>query len=1157
MCLASRSPMNADRNLLFGILAFQNNFIDRQALLAAFDRWTTDKNKPLGDILVEMGKLDVRYRELLDGLVAAHLEQHGNEPEKSLAAVSSLGSVRNDLEQLADPDVEATLDHVTAARDAFDPYATVTPSAGASSSAGSRFTILRPHAKGGLGQVSVARDEELNREVAFKEIQAQYADNAVSRSRFLLEAEVTGSLEHPGIVPVYGLGQYGNGRPFYAMRFIQGDSLQAAIKRFHDADQTKRDSGEQSLELRKLLGRFIDVCNAIEYAHSRRVLHRDLKPGNIMLGKYGETLVVDWGLAKPIGHRDSPGESDERTLQPASGSDSSHTQMGSAIGTPQFMSPEQAEGRLDELGPPTDVYSLGATLYCLLTGRPPFAAADALAILGQVVKGDFPAPRTVKPDVPAALQAICLKSMALKPDDRYSSARALADDIERWIADEPVSAYRDSFNRRFFRWRRSHKTLVGATTTAIAVLLIGGVIASAIGRKANERTRMLAMVDALMSANTTEVPRILEELAPYREIVRGRLVAACDAAAPDSTHRLHAGLALVVDDPFQVEYLRAHLLAVTPSQFPIVRDALAPYHAAIVQPLWEIASDTHQEAQRRFQAACALATYAPDDKRWNLIRTVVANRLVTLEASELVAWREFLRPARKQLLEPLAAIYRKTAEREQARIYATETLAEYAADQPRFLVDLLADAEPFQFPVIFAKLTAHHEQAVALVEAELVMIIDEDASEEQKERMAKRQANAAVTLYRLDVAEKVWLRLAFSPDPRMRSYFIHWVSPLGGDPRPLVRRVLMDEEPDVTIRRALVQCLGEFNDVQLSADERQLLIEKLLDVYEREPDPGLHGAAEWLLRKWEQSAKLQELVDKLRSNEVQLAPCLVRDDRKWFVNTRGQTMVILDADEFSMGSTESEPDRLPIETQHRCRIGRRIAISATEVTKAQYRDFQQSVQGFDLVSNRDLTPYVRTDDSPQTGAMWYEAAAYCNWLNEQEGLPAEQNCYEPNSDGKYDEGMKVKGNAVELVGYRLPTEAEWEFACRGGTTTSRYYGLTETLLPKYAWYLANSEQHTWPVRSLKPNDAGLFDMLGNASEWCNTAIVEDPNVGKEAIDDLPGETVLSNQARVLRGGAFMDTRQNARSADRYRLNPTFRGAGFGFRLARTLPRTLP
>lgn len=362
-------------------------------------------------------------------------------------------------------------------------------SVGTPSSSGFRFRILRPHAKGGLGEVFVAHDEELHREVALKEIQDRFADDPESRSRFVLEAEITGGLEHPGIVPVYGLGQYPDGRPFYAMRFIRGDSLKDAIDRYHQAEVPGRDAGERTLALRSLLGRFLDVCNAVAYAHSRGVLHRDLKPGNIMLGQYGETLVVDWGLSKPLDRLEGATRGGESPLKPASGSGVTPTQAGSTLGTPQYMSPEQAAGRLDLLGTATDVYSLGATLYSLLTGKPPFGDRDLGMVLHKVQKGDFIPPRKVNPAVPPALEAISLKAMELAPQDRYTSPRAMADDIEHWLADEPVSAWREPWTIRVRRWVRRHRTKVAATSAAVLVATVSFAIGTILLTAAYERER--------------------------------------------------------------------------------------------------------------------------------------------------------------------------------------------------------------------------------------------------------------------------------------------------------------------------------------------------------------------------------------------------------------------------------------------------------------------------------------------------------------------------------------------------------------------------------------------------------------------------------------------------------------------------------------------
>jgi serine/threonine-protein kinase len=257
--------------------------------------------------------------------------------------------------------------------------------------------------------------------------------------------------------------------------------------------------------LRQLLNRFVAACNAMAYAHSRGVLHRDLKPDNIMLGPYGETLVVDWGLAKLVGRAepvaragaDAPpqGALPEGLLTPAAASDTPPTELGAVVGTPAYMSPEQAAGLTDQLGPATDIYGLGATLYCLLTGEPPFAGQPIEHLWQGVIRGRFTPPRKVNPQIPPTLEAICLKAMRLDPQRRYASARDLADDLEAWLADEPVRAWREPLRIRVGRWLRRHRSLVTGVLVSVFVALLSlsvGVVLLTAAKQREEQAKLLA-----------------------------------------------------------------------------------------------------------------------------------------------------------------------------------------------------------------------------------------------------------------------------------------------------------------------------------------------------------------------------------------------------------------------------------------------------------------------------------------------------------------------------------------------------------------------------------------------------------------------------------------------------------------------------------------
>jgi eukaryotic-like serine/threonine-protein kinase len=437
-----------DRNLLFAVIALQNHFIDQADLIAAFHDWSADKSRSLDRVLAARGAITDQDLALVGVLVAKHLEKHGGNVRGTLGAVAD-APARDAIRALDDPAVHQTLSSLPPAAG----YVLVETLMPPTEARRSRYTLTHLHAQGGLGRVWLARDTDLNREVALKEILPGKAPHPDLWRRFLKEAQVTGQLEHPGIVPVYELARRSeDDQPFYTMRFVRGQTLRAAIADYH---RRRTEARIDPLERPRLLQAFVSICQAIAYAHSRGVIHRDLKPDNVVLGGFGEVLVLDWGLAKRV---DRP-EDDAGPPSVAISDEAEHeaTREGQYLGTPAYMAPEQAEGRLDLLDVRTDVYGLGAILFEILTGRTPHEGDSVMQILFRAANEPTPRTRAVEPSVPPALDAICSKAMARERSDRYASASDLAVDMQRWLADEPVSAFVEPWARRLARFARRHR----------------------------------------------------------------------------------------------------------------------------------------------------------------------------------------------------------------------------------------------------------------------------------------------------------------------------------------------------------------------------------------------------------------------------------------------------------------------------------------------------------------------------------------------------------------------------------------------------------------------------------------------------------------------------------------------------------------------------
>jgi serine/threonine protein kinase/formylglycine-generating enzyme required for sulfatase activity len=637
-----------------------------------------------------------------------------------------------------------------------------------------------------------------------------------------------------------------------------------------------------------------------------------------------------------------------------------------------------------------------------------------------------------------------------------------------------------------------------ATVFAAAVLVglsVGGQV-----REQRRQDRAAALVRALETAETADVPKLVDEIDPYRDWANPLLAKAAALEPVDSKARLHAALGLVPADAGQADYLGDRLLAARgPDEVRVIREFLHAHAPPAAERFWRVVRDDGQGRSRRLRAACVLARFAADDPQWPGAADEVVRCLAGEDLLRLREWAELLEPVRGHLVP----------------------------HQVRRLVE----ADAGNFAAFLAMLRAYPEEASVALQQQLERTAPPTAKLEDRQALARQQAHAAVALLHLGRPERAWPLFHQGPDPTCRTYLIHRCAALGLDPAVLAGRLLGGEENDPSIRQGLLLALGEYKADQRADVARGPLVGRAVEAYRDDPDPGVHSAVEWLLHRW-------GMGDRVKASPGR-PPGEIAQPR-WYVNGQGQTFAVIPAPgPFEVGSPPDERGRSreSEEDRRRVQIDYPFAVALQPVRVGEFQKFRP---GFEY--QKQLSP---TEDAPINNVTWYEAAAYCNWLSAREKVPKDQWCYEPNAQGEYAEGMKVKANVQALSGYRLPREAEWEYACRAGTVTAWSHGSDPELLGHYAWYALNANSRMHPVGTLKPNGLGLFDAHGNNWQWCHDLYDQDNN-------DNKGDLELNDeQYFFMRGGAFYYPAALARSA--YRINFKPRSAGYytGFRVART------
>ena len=720
------------------------------------------------------------------------------------------------------------------------------------------------------------------------------------------------------------------------------------------------------------------------------------------------------------------------------------------------------------------------------------------------------------------------------------------------------------FTRRRI-WTTDERRMMKAATwhyltRAVAALaLIGAVAYAAVSLRNRERANNT--LETALRADYAHLPRLLADLSNNSAFLQPTLERLETNKSTTLTEREVATILLYRDRPTpdRASFLFERLLAAEPDEVQVIGDALAihPEHAG-TEKLRNVLLDESAEPGARLRVACALARLDPDViASGTATAAPLAEALLAEHPRTLPRWIELLGTASQVLIRPLLEICRDTGRDETAHATAASALADVLEreQQPTMLANATVEALPEASRILLRALVSVGPTSQTI--GALRQVLDERASdpgdEPGKDALASRQAAAAIALAALGEPESLWPLLRHRSDPRVRSLLIERLAA-----STLTTRVLLDRlsQPgiDSVERQALLLAWAEMRQAAVAPPVQASVIARARLLYLEEPDPGVHSAAELLLRRWGETEVLARAESELLSSATTNA------DRRWQPGPNGHTFAILPGPlQFRMGAGPQETALYGSPHLHVRKIDRSLWVATKEVTLEQFQKFNP---------NHHNEP--RYGDNPECAAIhlsWYWAAAYCNWLSAQASIPKSEWCYpEP-----VEPGIAISEDSVKRTGYRLPTEAEWEYFCRAGTETARPFGESPQLLSRYAWTWLNSGNRVHPPGELLPNEFGLFDVLGNTWEWCQdgpTGYYRFPDTDfppyppgtteAPAGDPVRAETIESKDRahetwRILRGGAFSYAPDRARSAYR-----DWQPSGdvreyLGLRVVRTVP----